>query len=259
MSARTRGTTFVIAACLAGMTAPVQAQSCSQDHPGRQHRVESVTKRGDARMTRSVAGHITTYAIQRFELKGLVTDADIERARAKTYEFLKLRLGNPAAVAGQFVSAGYQHFDRGYSDEAAAALLGYDLPTENGGHSMFYLPPEIVDLWVMSEKLQNRGKAYLLHTFFGVPQALTAQILDAMVEEQAKVAKRMGFNIPKGYDFPNKLVLATAEAKRNPQLARAKFAAAVEDAARYESGAAAEPAGIQPRLPAAAAPRSRRP
>jgi len=213
---------------LAAPQAPLP--SCSQHHPGRQHRLESVVKQGDSRMTRSVAGHITLYAIERYSLKPLVNDSTYGHAAALVTSYLKVQYGNPAAVAAQFVSAGYQHFDRSHVDEAAAALLGFDLPHEASGRAVFQLPPQLVDLWAMTEKLQNSGKAYLLQSFFHIPPALTKAILDFQTEQEAKLAKRVGFNIPKGYDFPNGLITAAIAARRDPQATRARFVQAVADA-----------------------------
>jgi hypothetical protein len=49
-----------------------------------------------------------------------------------------------------------------------------------------------------------------------------------------KVVKRIGFNIPKKYDFPNQRVLATIEAKRNPEQAEANFQKVVDEAAKQD-------------------------
>ena len=253
-------------AAIALGAAPLRAQpSCTRDHPGRQHRAESLFKRGDARMAWSAAGHTTLYAVERYGLRGRVTEGDVDRAIDKTYEFLKWKLGNPSAVAAQWLTAGYQHFDRGYVDEAGAALLGFDLPSEKGGHSMFWLPPELVDLWMFTEKLQNTGKAYLLNAFFGIPKGLTKQVLDAIVDQEGRALKRLGFNIPKDYDFPNELVEVAALAKRDPVQAKAKFLVAVEAAARHEQGGATSPAAPTirtapgPRMPAGTRPPGARP
>src|ERR1043166_8070870 len=98
--------------------ANAELPKCSQDHPGKQHRLESVAKHGDSRMTLSVAGHTTKYAMERFNLDGLVTQAEIDRffhlkngkGGGQMYNFLKWKLASPSAVSGQFVTAGYQHF-----------------------------------------------------------------------------------------------------------------------------------------------------
>lgn len=233
-------------------TAPAAAQTypkCSQDHPGRQHRLESLAKKGDAKMAKSVARHTVAYAIERYGLKDLVTPVDVERANDMMYSFLKWKLGNPSAIAGQFASTGYQHFDKGYVDEAGAVLMGFEVPQEKDGHSMFYLPPELLKLWDMSERLKNSGKAYLLQTFWGVPAPLTLEILNAYQDQKLKVARHLGFNIPKKYDFPNGMLLAAIEARRNPEQARLKFERQVEEASRHEQDQTSNAPPGQPTAP----------
>jgi hypothetical protein len=89
----------------------------------------------------SAAGHATLYAIERFGMGSLnFSQDDIRRAQPEVYEFLKWKLGSPAAIAAQFIAAGYQHFDRSYSDKAAAALLGTDLPSGQNGAQMTLSP-----------------------------------------------------------------------------------------------------------------------
>src|SRR5689334_9156914 len=104
--------------------------NCTQDHPGESERSRDVVMKGDSHMSKAVSTHVVKYAIQRFRLDSYVTPADIARAENEMYSFLKWKLGNPTAIAGQFVTAGYQHFDRAFSYEAAAALVGSSLPQE---------------------------------------------------------------------------------------------------------------------------------
>lgn len=193
-------------------------------------------------MTKSVAGHAVNYAIERYALSDLVTAADHERATEEMVGYLKWKLGNPSAVAAQFVSAGYQHFDRAYVDKAGAALLGFELPKENGGHSTFYLPPWFLQAWDKAERLGNIGKAYLLQSFFGIPAGLTRAVLDALQDQYYKVAKHLGFNIPKEYDFPNRLLEVAIEARRDPTRLAAEFDRALAEAKTRDTGGAAVPA-----------------
>ncbi len=106
--------------------------SCPQAHPGHEHRLESLVKNGDSKMVRSAAGHAVTYAVIRYGIKDIVTEADKTRAAGEMYNFICWKLGSPSAAAAQWLTAGYQHFDRAYVDEAAAALLGTDLPGPGG-------------------------------------------------------------------------------------------------------------------------------
>jgi hypothetical protein len=223
-----------------------QPHKCNQKHPGRAHRADSLLKRGDARMVKSVAGHVTKYAIERYALTDLVKEADITRATNQLDGFLKWKLGNTSAVSGTWLAHGYEHFDKGYADEAAAALLGFELPKEKGGHSMFYLPPELVDLWVMTEKLKNKGKAYLLQAAFGIPPSLSEAVLNEITKQEGKVLKRLGFNIPKAYDFPNELLLATIKVRRNPAAYKKEFAQRIEEAMRHEAAAGSSGAPTGP-------------
>jgi hypothetical protein len=107
--------------------APAPYPKCNRRHPGRQHRIESLAKQGDSRMGFSAAGHSVRYAIHRYGISDIVTKADIARADKDVYEFLKWKTGSASLLAAQWLTAGYQHYDS-HADEAAASLLGYDLP-----------------------------------------------------------------------------------------------------------------------------------
>jgi hypothetical protein len=201
---------------------------------GKEDRAAKCATKGDAKVSKSIAKKVVKHAIKKYEIADLVDEAITKKARKEMYAFLKWKLGNPTAICGQYITAGQKHFNKAYVDEAAAALLGFNLPNEKAGRAMFQLPPELVDLWVMTEKLKNAGKAYLLQAFFGIPVGLSRMVLDEITKQEGKVIKRLGFNIPKDYDFPNQMVQATIEAKRNPQQAKANFQKAVNDAAKHE-------------------------
>lgn len=201
-------------------------------YAGATQRAAKCATKGDAKVSKSIAKKVVTHAIKKYDIADLVDETGIKKARKEMYAFLKWKLGNPSAICGQYVTAGQKHFNKGYRDEAAAALLGFDLPNEKAGRATFQLPPQLVEFWMMTEKLQNTGKAYVLQKYYGIPAPLTKQLLDAQTELTGKVVKRIGFNIPKKYDFPNQMVLATIEAKRNPQQAKKKFELAVEEAAK---------------------------
>lgn len=190
---------------------------CSQKHPGRQNRVEDALKKGDSEISKKVSKHVVKYSVDRFSLDGLYDDDQLSKASKATYEMLKWKVGNPAAICAQWVSSGYSHFDKAYSDEGGAALMGFDLPNEKDGHSEFYLPPGLVDLLAKLVKDHGNEKvAKALEEQYGVPSFITKPILDRITDEAAKALKRVGFNIPKDYDFPNGLIRAAADAKRNP-------------------------------------------
>jgi hypothetical protein len=119
--------------------APPPYPKCNRRHPGRQHRMESLAKQGDSRMGLSAAGHSVRYAIHRYSISDIVTEADIARADKDMYEFLKWKTGSASLLAAQWLTAGYQHYDS-HADEAAASLLGYDLP---GPRNQLGLPKEL--------------------------------------------------------------------------------------------------------------------
>ncbi len=207
---------------LAAWAAPVSAQQpkCSQDHPGKQHRIESVAKRKDTRMTLSVAGHVVKYAIQRFNLAGLVSQGDIDRVisikgetgSGEMYNFLKWKLGGPGAVAGQFVTAGYEHFDKAYSDEAAGMLLGLI--------SFAKTEPELVmPAWMQTYLKAQAGQSGQAISVYlqgqGVPAPLADAIGSKVSEQLTKAVQRnVAAFIPKSYDVDNRIVAAALKARR---------------------------------------------
>lgn len=199
---------------------------------GEVERAAKCATKGDAKVSKSIARKLVKHAIKKYELADLVDDTAVKNSRKQVYAFLKWKLGNPSAICAQYVTAGQKHFNKAYKDEAAAALLGFDLPNEKAGRATFQLPPELVDFWMMTEKLQNAGKAYVLQYQFGIPATLTKTILNAQTDLQGKALKQVGFNIPKKYDFPNQTILLAIEARRNPEQARQKFQRVVDEAAR---------------------------
>jgi len=178
---------------------------------------------GDAKVAHKIAEHTVAHAIKRFGIADLVTDRDIARAHEATYEFLKWKMGNPTTIAGQFATAGYGHFEKAYSDEAAASLLGFDLPREKGGHSQFFLPPEFVKAQLTIKKAAIPMAAEAIQDAYGVPKFVSEVVLQMYVEEEAKVLNRVGINMPRHYDFPNGLVQLTIDLRRNPTATRAKL------------------------------------
>lgn len=218
---------------------PVSAQAlpkCSQDHPGRQHRAESLAKRGDSRMAWSAAAHATKYAVERFALKDLVKESDLEPAFDATYEFLKWKLGNSAAIAATWLDAGYGHFDKAYSDEAAAILIGFQLPAEKGGHSTFRLPPQLVELRRSLGKATAPVLAKAIESEWGIPAAMSEPLIKAWVDIENDALKRAGFSLPKKYDFPNGLLRAAIDAKRDPAGYAKRFQQRLDAITKQEAG-----------------------
>jgi hypothetical protein len=175
-----------------------------------------VAKAGDAHMAMSAAGHATLYAIQRFHMENLnFSQDDIKRAQKDLYEFLKWKLGNPAAIAAQFITAGYQHFDRAYSDEAAAALLGTDLPSEHNGAQMTLSPGFTIHLRLKIDQLQQQGLtqaaiAVILSAELGPVGPIAFDIINQLTANGIDVVvHRVSVNVPKNWeiwDIDNRLV-----------------------------------------------------
>jgi hypothetical protein len=188
--------------------------ACTQDHPKKAHRAESVAKRGDSRMTKSVAGHVTIYAEAKWGLQDLVTEKQRQLAQKEMYDFLKWKLGSPFLVATQFVTAGYQHFDKAHVDEAAAALLGVKLPGD--GNAQMSLPPEAVK-WLkdQSEALGVSLQKFLVEEW-GLPPVAAKFVANFVLERANKSISRIGFDWPKKWDVEDRLVKGLIEARRNP-------------------------------------------
>lgn len=181
-------------------------------------------------MASSAAGHAVLYAVRKYGISDLVTDADKQRAQDDVYKFLSWKLGNPAATAATWLDAGYQHFDRGYSDEAGASLLGFNLPGD--GSEDLYLPDWFVNLRLkIFEEAVIPIAAKALEAEYGIPAALSESLLNMYFREEAKVLKRVGINIPKKYDYDNCLLELMVDARRNPMQTRARLQATIDKAA----------------------------
>ncbi|HEY7726866.1 MAG TPA: hypothetical protein VID50_00265 [Candidatus Eisenbacteria bacterium] len=154
--------------CGAGAASAKEYPKCQLSHPGRADRAKRLLADGDTEVCKSIAKHVVKYAIAKYGLEGVVTnEAEIKEARKEMYDFLKWKLGNPSAVAAQWVSAGYKHFDKAYSDEAGAAALGSDLP---GPGAELKLPREL-SAWlkakVDSVGMSSEGEASLCDQLTG--------------------------------------------------------------------------------------------
>lgn len=221
MSSRT---TLVIAACgaiIASLLAHASAQGlpkCSQKHVGRQHRAESLTKRGDSRMAWSAAAHTTKYAIERYGLQNSVSEDEAKRVFDRMYAFLSWKLGTPAAVAGQWLTAGYEHFDKAYVDEAGAMLIGILDFTKKNPQIAF--PPAIAQR--IKEMAGAAGpQVQKLLVEHGVPEELAKLAADKIAAELLKAAARntVGVDLPKKYDFDNRLLMLGLEAFKKERAA----------------------------------------
>jgi len=194
---------------------PVQ---CSQSHPGESERTKDVFSKGDSHMSKSVADHVVTYAIQRFQLAAVVKPQDIERARGELYEHLKWKLGNPPAIAAQFVTAGYQHFDNAFVYEAAAALVNFQLPGEKNGPD-WKIPKAWADyLHKMAEADGSRLGSFL-EKKWQIPHDEAYKIEAKLTGAANNAIENVGFNVPKNWNIDHNMVLgmiATAKAAPSP-------------------------------------------
>lgn len=200
--------------------------ACSQSHAGKSYRAKRLATDGDTKVLRSIAGHVTIYARQRYGLQGLVTDADAARAQKEMYDFLSWKLGNPSLVGAQWVSAGYQHFDH-HADEAAAALLGMDLP---GPGPQVRLPKEM-SAWLKQQvdslaKSDSSVAAICAgmgdSTFVGFAcEALVPVVLAALERAADRAIDRIGISNAalmgkNKYDITDAEIELLEQVRRNP-------------------------------------------
>jgi hypothetical protein len=186
-------------------------------------RAVSAAVEGDTKTLHKIVDHTTAYAIDHYAIKGLVDKADVDRAHEELYAFLKWKMGSPSAAAAQYTTAGYSHFEKAYGDEAAAALLGFELPREKGNHAEFIIPPILIDLRLAVQKAVIPAAAQALQETYGIPTFVSSMILNTYVETEARALKRVGINLPHDYDFPNGLLKLTIDARRDTPGTRARL------------------------------------
>jgi hypothetical protein len=205
---------FVAAASATAQTYP----PCSQDHPGHEHRAESLIKNGDASMARSAGGHAVLYAIERYGLKGYVTDADKNEAIGKMYDFLKWKMYSPANVAATWLADGYEHFDRAYVDEGAAMLLGLVVP--DSSKPLIRIPKWFADhvMLVAGEGASAAAVEEVLKQA-GLPSPFAHDVTTQIMEHFANAAiddvqSVISMAIPREFDIDNRFVELAVAAKK---------------------------------------------
>jgi len=168
----------------------------------------------------SAAGHTVKYSVERFRIADLIDTNGWESCKKgrncpayfdEMYRFLVWKLGTPALGAAQWLSAGYEHFDKAYSDEAAGILLGL-IDFRN-------VKPEIVMPVWLQEYMQSAGVEM---TAAGIAAFLMSKGLDEQLA--AEIGKRLAkwmvsrvpvaVYLPKEYDIDNSLIEAVILAKR---------------------------------------------
>jgi len=112
------------------------------DPKGKAERSAECAK-GDTKVERKIVSGTIKHAKEKYKIASLVDANDEKRSEKEMYDFLNWKLGSPSAVCGQYITGGQKHFNKGYTDEAAASLLGMELP--GGGRTEFKLPKRISD------------------------------------------------------------------------------------------------------------------
>jgi len=84
--------------------------------------------KGDTKVVRKIVSGTIKHAKEKYKITSVVDANDEKRSDKEMYDFLKWKIGSPSAVCGQYITGGQKHFNRGYGDEAAASLLGMELP-----------------------------------------------------------------------------------------------------------------------------------
>lgn len=195
--------------------------TCSQDHAGYDYRAARLLKDGDSKVAKSAAGHAVLYARERYAIQDITTQADVDRAMREMYDFLSWKIGNPSAVAAQWLTAGYRHFDS-HADEAAAALLGMEIP--GPGHQV-RLPRELSS-WLKTT-VDSLGQADSTNaglcasmgdsTMVGVGcELLMPLVKDAIKQSIDRIGISSATLTGKSYDVRNQQVELMIYARRNP-------------------------------------------
>jgi hypothetical protein len=175
-------------------------------------------------MARSAGGHAVYYAIERYGLKGSVTNAERDAAVGKMYDFLKWKMYTPANVAATWLADGYQHFDTAYVDEGAAVLLGLVVP--DSSKPLVRIPKWLAD-HVMLVAGEGASAATIEEVLkqAGLPSPfahdVTTQILAHFADTAiTDIEDAINFAMPRDFDIDNRFVeLAVAakkEAANNP-------------------------------------------
>ncbi len=164
------------------------------------------------KQTKRVARHTTGAAVERFQLKELITQEDFDRASREMNHFLRWKLGGKVAVCGQYVSTGYGHFEKAYGDEAAAMMLGVLSFSRQDAEL------EIPD-WMINyiEKYVGFTEPSLYGYFgkdLGLPEPLIFQLTNKIRRKLVDETLHVKVYIPKKFDVDNRLVEGSIVAKK---------------------------------------------
>lgn len=179
---------------------------------GKMERAEKCLKKGDAKVSKSIAKGTVVYAIEKWKIDDLADDQATKNAKKEVYEFLKWKLGSPSTICAQYVTAGQKHFNKAYGDEAAAALLGTQLPGDASAE--MNLPEEFSEQLKAQVDAQGDNAAKMIQDEYGIPPEVSKIIIDKVASQGKKAIGRIGFNMPKKWDVDNRLVDGLIAAKR---------------------------------------------
>lgn len=184
-------------------------------HAGKLERTTKCATKGDARVSKSISRKVVMHAVKKYQLEDIITKDDVKTAKKEVYEFLKWKLGNPSAICAQYITAGTKHFKKAYADEAAAALVGVALPGK--GSSDIQLPKELADVLKQAYEKAGDGFAKALEEEYGIPPALTNEVVKEVRKYADKATDHLGINIPKGFDYDNDELEFLIKLKRKAQ------------------------------------------
>jgi hypothetical protein len=204
--------------------------------------MESVTE-GDTKKSKEIVSHTIGYAIDHYKLKDIISKADIDRAHGDLYDFLKWEMGSPTAIAGLYTTAGYEHFERRFGDEAAASLMGVDHPGENGKPDIV-LPKTVATLFKALVDSLGAQAAAQLQQQYGLPPAVSREVVGMLTGAGKQAIDHLGFNMPKSWDIDNRLVDAMIYVRRHPQTTKPATAASASPGKTTAGGTAPKNVGV---------------
>lgn len=184
-------------------------------------RAAECAKKGDTEKVKEIVSNTIKYAkndkYKQDGLAKLVDDQDTRYAEKELRDFLTWKIGSYSAVCAQYATAGQKHFNKGYSDEAAAALLGHELP--GAGRAKYRLPKRTSDQLkaqikscadqvvaaLESQKAASPAAASQTPTSASVTDKLTAQAMEKVSAACQKQVERLRQQLEKDYNMPPEL------------------------------------------------------
>lgn len=192
--------------------------SITEAHGNHPKRGKRLGQCGQAsKQTERIARHTVGFAVERYQVDDLVSQEEFESASRSMDYFLRWKLGGAVPVCAQYVSTGYGHFERAYSDEGGAMLLGVL-------HFSRQDPELVVPDWMIKYIKAYVGMTeptiygYLLRDL-DLPEPLALQLVQKIRGEVVKVSldaiQSVKAYLPKKFDVKNRLVDEAIEARRS--------------------------------------------